>query len=402
MKILLMTLFLAFAAVNAAEGAEPPPDLLADGEYTITWQQTLASSEQPAPAMTIGDTEIAVRPLPKGPKDKPKDPPRAALFIGDKLHSKTLIYPGKPYHFAIVSREGKLQLFINGFPDGEPFEGKLSGHKKVNLPVETSGGAMSEDDIRRTVKRLIPERDFKVVAHRGVHKHAPENTRISYVQALAAKADIVEFDTALSKDGQIVGMHDKTVDRTTNATGKVSDFTADELSRLDAGSWKHEKYAGEPVPRLDEIAELCRGKAVVMLDLKAEGQGKAIAEWLERSKFPRDQIILAPWTDEEGIALRQHVKIVPMIRLTSQIPTKVVDDAYFAKMREIGFTGFSVNWQNLTKEFTDAARRNGMKVYVWTINDNPDIAGAMLLGVDGIITDDSAATAKTIAQLARK
>ncbi|MEA2736692.1 MAG: glycerophosphoryl diester phosphodiesterase [Humisphaera sp.] len=401
MKSFMMTLFLAFAAANAADapGSYQPPDLFAGGEYTITWQQTIASAEQPAPAMTIGETEIAVRPL---PRQKEKDAPRAALFIGDKIRSKTLIYPGKPYHFAVVGREGKLQVFINGFPDGEPFEAKLSGRKKVNLAVETTGAAMSEEDILRGVRRHVPERETKVVAHRGVHKHAPENTRISYVQALEAKAPIVEIDTALSKDGVIVLMHDKTVDRTTNGTGNVSDLTADELSRLDAGSWKHEKYAGEPVPRLEDIAELCRGKAVCMLDLKAEGQGKAIAEWLERSKFPRDQVLLAPWTDEEGVALRQHVTIVPMIRLTSQVPTKVVDDAYFAKMRQIGFTGFSVNWQYLTKEFADAARKNGMRVYVWTVNDNADIAGAMLLGVDGVITDDAAVTAKTLAELARK
>ena len=67
-----------------------------------------------------------------------------------------------------------------------------------------------------------------------------------------------------------------------------------------------------------------------------------------------------------------------------------------------GFSGFSVNFGNLTKAFVDAARKNGMNVYAWTINDNPEIAGAMLLGVDGIITDDPAVIAKTVGQLARK
>ncbi|MEA2708763.1 MAG: Glycerophosphoryl diester phosphodiesterase family, partial [Phycisphaerales bacterium] len=79
-----------------------------------------------------------------------------------------------------------------------------------------------------------------------------------------------------------------------------------------------------------------------------------------------------------------------------------IDDAYFAKMKQIGFSGFSVNWENLSKEFVDAARKNGMKIYVWTINENPDIAGAALLGVDGVITDDAAVTAKILAELARK
>ena len=91
-----------------------------------------------------------------------------------------------------------------------------------------------------------------------------------------------------------------------------------------------------------------------------------------------------------------------MIRLTTKVPTDVVDDAYFAKMKQIGFSGFSVSWPYLTKEFVDAAHKNGMKVYVWTVNDNPEIAGSALIGVDGVITDDAAATAKILAELAWK
>ena len=179
-------------------------------------------------------------------------------------------------------------------------------------------------------------------------------------------------------------------------------MTLEEVKKLDAGSWKHDKYKGEPVPTIDDVANLVRDKAILMLDLKAEGQGEAIAKWLASSRFPKNQVLLAPWTDAEGVALRKHITDVPMIRLTSAVPTKTIDDAYFAKMKSLGFSGFSVNFGNLTQAFVDAAKRNGMKVYAWTINDDPEIAGAMLLGVDGIITDDPAVTAKTVAELARK
>jgi glycerophosphoryl diester phosphodiesterase len=116
--------------------------------------------------------------------------------------------------------------------------------------------------------------------------------------------------------------------------------------------------------------------------------------------MPHDQVIIAPWTDEEGIALRKFIPAdVPLIRLTGQVPTDHFDDAYFARMKQIGLTGFSVNWLNLTQAFTDAAHAHGMKVYAWTINDAPDIAGAALLGVDGVITDDAANTMKLLAEL---
>jgi glycerophosphoryl diester phosphodiesterase len=68
-------------------------------------------------------------------------------------------------------------------------------------------------------------------------------------------------------------------------------------------------------------------------------------------------------------------------------------------MKSIGFSGFSVNWQWLTEEFTRAAQKHGMKVYVWTLNDPPDLAGAALLGVDGIVTDDPANTMKLLESL---
>jgi glycerophosphoryl diester phosphodiesterase len=237
------------------------------------------------------------------------------------------------------------------------------------------------------------------VGHRGNNKYAPENTRISYVQAVEVGTPILEFDTALTKDGHIVGLHDKTLDRTTDGVGPVAEMTLEQVRKFEAGSWKDPKYQGEPIPTLDEVADIARGKAVLMLDLKAEGQGQALAAWLEKSNFPRDQVLLAPWTDEEGSALRQHVKDVPMIRLTSKVPTERFDKAYFDRMKQIGFSGFSVNWQYLSQAFTDAAHKNGMAVFVWSIVANPEIAGATLLGADGIITDDPASTMKTVQAL---
>jgi glycerophosphoryl diester phosphodiesterase len=400
--VTVVTVLVAATTAAAAVAAGPEPLARVDGNFTIEWRQMIASADRVETAMAIADTEVAVRPLPT-PKAKngSKERPRAALFVGDGLKSRTLIHPGKWYHFALVGRAGTVQLFVNGFPDGDPVRADVSGDIKPAVKgVETADRAMPNDEILVRFARHLPPGEITVVAHRGVHKHAPENTRISYVQALEAKAPMVEIDTALTRDGVIVLMHDDTVDRTTNGTGAVAEMLAADIVKLDAGSWKDERYAGEPVPLLADIAELCRGRAVVMLDLKAEGQGKAIADWLAASKFPRDQVILAPWTDEEGVALRKHVKDVPMVRLTSEVPTDQVNHAYFAKMKQIGFSGFSVSWEHLTQAFVDGAQANGMAVHVWTVNDDPDVAGAALLGVDGIITDDAAATMKTLARLA--
>jgi glycerophosphoryl diester phosphodiesterase len=114
-----------------------------------------------------------------------------------------------------------------------------------------------------------------------------------------------------------------------------------------------------------------------------------------------DQIILAPWTDEEGVALRKILPDPPMIRLTSAVPAKF-DDAYFERMKQIGFSGFSVNWAKLPQAFVEGAHKHGMIVHTWTVNEPNEVAGAVLAGVDGIITDDVTATMKQVAELTKR
>ncbi|MEA2709172.1 MAG: glycerophosphoryl diester phosphodiesterase, partial [Phycisphaerales bacterium] len=252
MKILIvMLLFTSLASTARAELT----DNTVDGDFTLEWQQATSSPERAEPALTIDEVEIAVRPV---PPVKPKDPPRAALFAGDAIRSTTLIHPAKPYQFTLVSRGGKLQLFVNGFADGKPVTLQLSGPvKPVVKDLKITNRALTDADVLARFKAQLPPGHIVVVAHRGVHKHAPENTKISYAQALDAKADIVELDTALTKDGAIILMHDKTVDRTTNGHGAVAELLAADITKLDAGSWKDKKYAGEPVPLLADVAELC-------------------------------------------------------------------------------------------------------------------------------------------------
>jgi glycerophosphoryl diester phosphodiesterase len=141
----------------------------------------------------------------------------------------------------------------------------------------------------------------------------------------------------------------------------------------------------------------------MMLDLKCTGLGESLAALKKKLDYPSDGWILAPWEDDEGIALRKHLPAdIPMIRLTSKIPAEKFDDAYFSRMKEIGFTGFSVNWQYLSAAFIDAAHTHGFNVYAWTVNDPIDIAGAVLNGVDGIITDDAPTVMKLVSDLGGK
>src|SRR5699024_7283151 len=98
------------------------------------------------------------------------------------------------------------------------------------------------------------------VAHRGASGHAPENTMAAFQKGFEMKADYIEIDVQMTKDGELIVIHDTTVDRTTNGTGNVGDLTFEEIKQLDAGSWFSDEYAGEKIPTFEEILDEFRGK----------------------------------------------------------------------------------------------------------------------------------------------
>ena len=112
-----------------------------------------------------------------------------------------------------------------------------------------------------------------IVAHRGLLHHAPENTLANFRACLELRLGF-EFDVQRTQDGQLVCIHDDTVDRTTNGTGSVSEMTLDQIRQLDAGGWFDPKFAGERVPTIDDvlqlIAEYGHLNILVAVDLKAE------------------------------------------------------------------------------------------------------------------------------------
>lgn len=110
-----------------------------------------------------------------------------------------------------------------------------------------------------------------IVAHRGSSADRPENTLAAYRRAIEAGAGTIEVDLRLTKDGQLVSLHDSRVDRTTNGSGPLSALTLAEAQVLDAGGRFDERYRGERIPTFQQILAVARGHVDVLLDLKGEG-----------------------------------------------------------------------------------------------------------------------------------
>ena len=138
---------------------------------------------------------------------------------------------------------------------------------------------------------VAEDRQPLIVAHRGLLRHAPENTLANFRACLELRLGF-EFDVERTKDGHLVCIHDSTVDRTTNGTGKVSDLSLAEIRQLDAGSWFDPLFAGESVPTVDEVLRLVgeyrRHDILIAVDLKAENVGPDVVRLAEKHKvLPR-------------------------------------------------------------------------------------------------------------------
>ena len=150
---------------------------------------------------------------------------------------------------------------------------------------------------------VLPARG--ICAHRGAMATHPENTIVAFKEALRLGVHVVEFDVHWTKDRQLVLMHDRSVDRTTNGTGKVSSFTLAEIRQLDAGSWKGAQFAGERIPTLEETLKIMPENVWLFVDIQYRPHLAApVTREILRQKR-RHQCMLLVFSHEAAEAARQ-------------------------------------------------------------------------------------------------
>lgn len=137
-----------------------------------------------------------------------------------------------------------------------------------------------------------------VGAHRGGAAYAPENTLASFAEGLRRGSPMLELDVHLSRDGELVVIHDHTIDRTTDGTGFVRELTLAELQRLDAGSWFAPRFAGERIPTLARVIDFVAGRAYLTIEVKGlpheyPALSDTLVETLERVGVIEEVLIIA-------------------------------------------------------------------------------------------------------------
>lgn len=229
------------------------------------------------------------------------------------------------------------------------------------------------------------------VAHRGATAYAPENTIAAFDLAVEMKADYIEIDVQRSKDGALVLIHDTTVDRTTDGTGKVGDLTLEQLRSLDAGSWKGDQYKGEPIPTFEEILDRYRGKVGILIELKAPelypGIEKQVADALKArnlNKPQNEKIIIQSFNFESMKKTNELLPKVPIGVLTSSrahtTPDALQEFSTYADW-------FNPSYGIVTEELVNQVHSLGMKIGSWTVRSQEAANFLFEMKVDAIITD---------------
>lgn len=237
-----------------------------------------------------------------------------------------------------------------------------------------------------------------ILAHRGDQSHAPENTLPSFSQAIQKGADGVELDAKLTSDGHIIVIHDSTVDRTTNGSGKIPTFSLEEIRRLDAGAWFNEKFAGTKVPLLEEVFETVGKDKLINIELTnystpRDGLTEKVCELIKKHNNQRQVIFSSFFASNLKIA-KQALPEVPRGLLA-------VPGFLGLWARSFGFMfgdyqALHPHISSTSREQMQRAHRLKRRVYVWTANTPEEVNQLKDWGADGIFTDDPATALRAL------
>ena len=217
------------------------------------------------------------------------------------------------------------------------------------------------------------------IGHRGAKAHVAENTLESFAYALANGANGIELDVHRCASGELVVIHDFTIDRTTNGSGEVSKLPWQQLRNFSVeGSYK--------IPLLSEVLDLAGPDVFINVELKGRCTAKPVAlmleEYVHNRGFSYNNIIVSSFQQEELEAIHAVAPQIPLGILTQASVTEAWDwaERYSAKALHPHFS-------LLTEINVRKAQEAGYKIFTWTVNDPDDIARMRAYGVDGIISD---------------
>ena len=236
-----------------------------------------------------------------------------------------------------------------------------------------------------------------IFGHRGASKHAPENTMAAFEWAFKTGAPAVELDVMLSKEEEVVVIHDHKVDRTTDGQGYVNQLTLQQLKKLDAGSKFSEKFRGEKIPTLDEVLYLISGDRLLNIELKNYHSihDQLVSKVVEivNKRGKTDSVIFSSFSWRNILKIRKFMPKAPAALIT---PGGILGKFEFsAFLRRISPAFIHPDHQLVTERMIQYEHDNHRKINVWTVDAEEDMRWFFKAGIDGLMTNDPSLAVKT-------
>lgn len=241
---------------------------------------------------------------------------------------------------------------------------------------------------------------MKLYAHRGFRAAWPENTLLSFEKAIATGCGAIELDVQLSLDGELVVIHDETVDRTTSGSGQVAGMTLAELQALDTGG-------GQRIPTLEEYFELLAGLpggggVVTNIELKNSvipypGMEEKVLTLVRRYGHA-GRVLFSSFNHSSVVLCKQLAPEIPCGFLCGGRLDTAGVEAVAAKMKQHGVEYLHPSLASLTEAVLEKIKLCGLSINVWTVNDPAAMERLAAFGAAGIFTDDPALAMETLSR----
>jgi glycerophosphoryl diester phosphodiesterase len=264
-------------------------------------------------------------------------------------------------------------------------------------------GTVSQVQAAEMIKPSLNPNKILNVAHRGASGHAPEHTIPAYKLGQQMKGDYIEIDLQMTKDGELIAMHDETLDRTTNGTGLVKDFTLAEIKQLDAGSWFNEKYpqyaqpeyAGLKVPTLQEVIETFGTGARYYIETKSPevypGMEEKLVEILNEYKLtgknvPSSKVIVQSFSADSLKIVHEMDSTIPLVQLLWYDQPATLTDEELEEYKSYSI-GLGMNYDTIDEAYVQKVRQSGLLIHPYTVNETADMEKLLDWGVTGMFTN---------------
>lgn len=234
--------------------------------------------------------------------------------------------------------------------------------------------------------------DFLFIGHRGYADRYPENTLAGFRGAVQAGLKMVELDVRLSRDRQLMVIHDDDLERLAGVSRRVGALTCAELQALDVGSWFAPAFSGEGVPTLAQVFDLLPQKIGINVEIKPdEFEPRECQDAIESQVLTVVDHFQARWRTLVSSFNPHSLRRVR--RLDDTQPLAVLSDAKrqpdgLALCQEIGASAWNLHYPLVSPEKVAAAHRQGLKMFAFTVNTHDAYASMRAAGVDGVFSDD--------------